>query len=60
MVRMQLPEGMGSMMSVAGFSLQADEDNCIVVPKQHVANLQAQGLTVASATTLKLPEKKRA
>lgn len=60
MIRMQLPEGMGSMIAVSGFSLHADEDGCITVPKMHVAHLQAQGLTIASAKTLSLPEKKRA
>jgi hypothetical protein len=45
MVTLQLPAGMGSMLSVGGFSLQADKNNCISVPKKFVPDLMAQGLT---------------
>jgi len=46
MVTLKLPQGMGSMLSVGGFSLQADKNGCIQVPQKYVADLAAQGLAV--------------
>jgi len=49
MTRLQLPEGMGNMLSVGGYCLTADKDRCIEVPAQYVRDLMAQGLTEAPA-----------
>jgi len=49
MVRLQIPEGMGNMISVGGYCLTADKDRCIEVPSQFVKDLTAQGLTSAPA-----------
>jgi len=45
MVKMQFPDGMGAAVSIAGFYLEADEDNCVTVPSKHVQDLEAHGLT---------------
>ena len=45
MTRLQLPEGMGNMLSVGGYCLTADKERCIEVPAQFVKDLTAQGLT---------------
>jgi len=44
MARLQLPEGMGNMLSIDGFSLQADKERCIEVPRKYVKDLMQQGL----------------
>ena len=44
MVKLQLPEGMGNMLSVGGYCLTADKERCIEVPAQFVRDLVAQGL----------------
>lgn len=54
MTKLQIPEGMGTMISIGGFCLEADKDRCVEVPSQYVAELEAQGLTRYSGTlTLK-------
>jgi len=45
MVPLQIPAGMGSSISIGGFSLQADEEGLVVVPKDLAAELKAHGLT---------------
>lgn len=45
MVTMKLPPGMGTQLSIAGFQIEADKQGCIVVPRQYVRDLLAQGLT---------------
>ena len=44
MVRMQLAPGMGSQLSVAGFNLSADADNCVTVPRDVSKLLEPHGL----------------
>ena len=45
MVRLQLPPGAGSTVSVSGFLLEADSEGCIEVPATVVTELKAHGLT---------------
>ena len=47
MVRLQVPAGMGTSISVRGFTVEADDDRCVEVPKDVVAELKAHGLTEA-------------
>jgi len=54
MTKLQLPEGMGSMLSVGGYCLNADKDRCVEVPAQFVKDLEAQGLTRFNSNTLSL------
>ena len=44
MVRLKLPEGMGSMLSIGGFMMEADKEGCIEVPSRYVNDLRQQGL----------------
>lgn len=53
MVKLQLPEGMGNMVSIAGHCLTADKDRCIEVPSQYAKDLIAQGLVPYSAPAKK-------
>ena len=45
MTRLQLPEHMGTSVSARGFTLDADDDRCVDVPPDMVAELVAHGLT---------------
>lgn len=45
MVRMQMPAGAGSSISVRGFTIEADADGCVEVPKEVAEDLKAHGLT---------------
>lgn len=45
MTRLYLPAGMGTTVSVGGFTLEADEKRSIEVPNSHVKSLQSHGLT---------------
>lgn len=47
MVRMQMPDGSGPSISARGFELRADEDGCVEVPNDLVADMRAHGLTLA-------------
>lgn len=47
MVKMQIPPHMGTCISIAGFTLDAEKDGTVEVPHEHVRTLQAHGLTVA-------------
>lgn len=49
MVRLQIPAHMGTNVSIAGFSLHADDDGCVEVPKEHVPELKAHGLVEYAA-----------
>jgi|GEM_PF-4003527 len=49
MQTLKLPDGMGTTLSIGGFSVEADEDNCITVPRQYVNDLMYQGLTKYTA-----------
>ena len=45
MVRLQLPPGSGPNISLRGFTLEADEEGTVTVPKDAVASLvEAHGL----------------
>lgn len=44
MVKMMIPPGMGPNISVSGFSLQADADGCVEVPKEAAKALADHGL----------------
>ena len=46
MVKMQLGEDMGTSISVAGFTMEAEADRTIEVPKQLVETMRAHGLTL--------------
>lgn len=48
MVRMKAPPGCGAV-TVDGFELEFDDDSCVVVPQNKVAELQAHGFTRAPA-----------
>jgi len=45
MIRMKVPEGGGSVIAYSGFTLQADEDGCVTVPKSAVDAMISHGLT---------------
>ncbi len=45
MVRLQIPAGMGGSISVRGFTLEADADGCVEVPKDLSVELKCHGLT---------------
>lgn len=45
MARLQIPPHMGSTVSCRGFEVEADEDGCIEVPTELVAELKGHGLT---------------
>ena len=45
MNKLQIPEGMSTIITIDQFSVTADENRCIEVPAQYVKNLKAQGLT---------------
>ena len=47
MIRMQLPPGMGTSISARGFTVDADSDRCVTVPKDVAADLAAHGLVKA-------------
>ena len=47
MVRMQIPAGMGRSISARGFTVEADADGCVTVPKDLAAELANHGLTKA-------------
>lgn len=57
MTRLQIPDGMGDVLSIGGFTLKADKDRCIEVPQEFVKDLRAQGLTDPVGGTLSLPNK---
>jgi hypothetical protein len=44
MTRLSFPPGMGTCISVAGFTVEADEQGAVTVPKEHVPVLKAHGL----------------
>lgn len=44
MVRLRLPDGMGTTMSIGGFMIEADKERCIEVPSRYVDDLRQQGL----------------
>jgi hypothetical protein len=46
MVRMVIPDHMSTSISVAGFSLEADEHRVVTVPKHLVGTLRSHGLAV--------------
>lgn len=46
MTKLAIPPHMGSSISVAGFQVDADADGTIEVPKEHVTELLAHGLTL--------------
>ena len=50
MVRMKFAPDMGGMLSVAGFSLTADKDGCVEVPRGMVEGLKSHGLTEYTGT----------
>lgn len=45
MARLQIPPHMGQSISVRGFEVEADEDGCVEVPPELVAELKGHGLT---------------
>lgn len=45
MVKLQLPAGMGGSISARGFTVDADADGCVEVPKDLVPEMKAHGLT---------------
>jgi hypothetical protein len=45
MNKLQIPEGMGTTITIDEFSVVADENRCIEVPTKYVKDLKAQGLT---------------
>lgn len=47
MVRMQLPAGASRSVSVRGFTVEAEADGCVTVPKDVAAELASHGMTVA-------------
>ncbi len=47
MVRMAVPLGMSTNLSVGGFNLSADEDRCVEVPSKLVPALRDHGLIEA-------------
>jgi hypothetical protein len=51
MVRMRLPEGMGGTISVRGFTMDADDEGCVMVPQDVAADLVSHGLTPPSEPT---------
>jgi len=58
MTTLWIPPHMSSMVSVGGFEVEAAADGSIEVPKEHVAQLVAHGLsTTPPAST---PEAKKA
>lgn len=46
MTRLQIPASMATIVNVGGFEVEADEDRCVEVPKEHVNALMAHGLTM--------------
>ena len=44
MIRMKIPEGMGSVVAYSGFTLTSDSDGCVTVPKSAVEAMQSHGL----------------
>ncbi len=44
MVKLQVPPGMGSSISIAGFTISAEEDGSVTVPVVHAPILRAHGL----------------
>lgn len=44
-VRLQIPAHMGGSVSVAGFNLEADDENCVEVPSEVAPLLIPHGLT---------------
>ena len=57
MVRMQVPPGMGSSISVRGFTVDADADGCVDVPKEVVDELAQHGLVRAPKAPAALAKK---
>lgn len=45
MVRLVIPAGMSTSVSVEGFELEADDDRTIEVPEKAATTLRAHGLT---------------
>lgn len=45
MVRMQIPPGGGSTISARGFTIEADADGCVEVPKDVADELKCHGFT---------------
>jgi hypothetical protein len=48
MVRMQLPADAGTSISARGFTLEADADRCVEVPKDVAEDLKSHGFTKAA------------
>lgn len=49
MVKLHIPEGMGTSVSIEGFNLEGDEDRCVEVPKHLTQRLKDHGLVDAPA-----------
>ncbi len=48
MVKMQLPPGAGDSISTRGFTVQADADHCVMLPKDVAKDMESHGLTPAA------------
>lgn len=59
MTRMRIPDHMGTSVSVAGFTLDADEDRCVDVPNALRPALESHGLSAAPSKTDAAPEDKK-
>lgn len=59
MVRLQLPADCGTQVSAGGFTVDADEDRCVSVPKGPIADaLMSHGLTPATTAAAADAKKK--
>lgn len=59
MERMQIPPGCGTSISARGFTLEADADGCVEVPKDVAQDLRAHGLIPVQRVTEKAAPAKK-
>lgn len=59
MERMQLPPGHGTSISARGYTLEADADGCVEVPKDVAQELRSHGLVPAPRGTEKAAPAKK-